>query len=101
MRNNKSQFPAKYFEEMSLKFVRNLQSKSKFTRRELYTNSISSRKNTPLSINTKCLLKFSNRLLFEKELENQYIFGDIEQEKLIKKWYYNKMLYTYIHNWPY
>ena len=32
------------------------------------------------------MLKFYNRLLFEKGLKNKYIFEDIEQKKCINKW---------------
>lgn len=66
---------------------------SKHRELKLYTNSITSRKNTPLSIGTKCMLKFSNRLLLEKGLQNIYNLGDIKQCKLVNKWYYNQILH--------
>lgn len=51
---------------------------SKHRELKLYTYPITSRRNTPLPIGIKCMLKFYSRLLFKKVLQDSYIFGDIE-----------------------
>lgn len=74
-----------------LKHVWCFRFESKHREIKTYTNCITSRRNAPLSVAIKCMLKFSNRLLLNKGLDGNCIFEKQSKEKFKNKFYSNKV----------